>query len=545
MTFRCPSNSETGAHDVLPIRPRLEPYEAPASFLGRCARVNGWRIEEIIPADLWSRILSSRAIDEDTAHQVNAATLAPVESLLHGALDAYPSQVTGETAPGYATATPLGWSLTRWSSRCPACHDTGEPWPVQHQTGLAFACLRHARFLVAPCGACSPRRTMFIHGNVDCPHQVNANQGRCPEDLMTLQHDLLTRLEQSKTSRPDADWLNTLRAVTVLAWVDAAMNQRSPHQHAPLTGLARRRLLATTKTGGRRLAARLDRPLSDPLVNAHLLATSLHHLDEHGDVDTSWAEAVNADIDPVASLLQRAAPHLLHLNLRVPRDPGPEIHRRWRSQATRAASEWLAADRGGDHLPAALRTASEDISTPWPITLARAALLRMSVSGESATAAVVALGHHFTHVTSVRRHLTKAPEADDLYAFRAAVDRLLAAPATDYAAARAAAAATSRISVRTLSFFSLRPPSTRVVDPSTSAAAWLWLFRTGGHPVAIPFLDGRSSASLTPLLDDWSREVPPERLLALVEHLDSGVLKGSTSRVSGAPDASHAVSDAS
>lgn len=503
-----------------PIRPHLRTDEAPVSFLGRCARASQWPIDRVIDPQVWQRMLRSRRVDRGALERLTQLSGASPEAVLSGTLQRYHPEVVGEISPGYATAMPLGWALTQWSTRCPACQEQGEPWPVQQQTGLAFGCPHHRRYLRSACAACAPRRSMFVHGDYTCRHHPGPDDEALAPYLVDLQEDLFARLDESRSHPENAEWLLTLRATTVLVWVDAALTSRSPYIDATLRVLARRRLLATTKTGHRRSAARLDRPVAEPWVNARLIDAAVRHLDAAGHLDLPWAQAVAADAHQVPSLPERMACHLGYLGLWSATAPRPEIHRDWLLEAQRCAAQWQAAGRGVPNVPAALRTASESISTPWAMSLARATVLVCALAEHSTTGAVLALGHHFTHVTSVRQILTRPPARTEIHELREAVTHHLQEPAVDYAARRVRAGRLQRVDAAILSHLRLGPPHTRSIDPQTAAAVWLWLARTEGHPIAVPFVDGRILRPLLDELETWARQAPAENLLALLAWAD-------------------------
>jgi hypothetical protein len=326
----------------------------------------------------------------------------------------------------------------------------------------------------------------------------------------------------------DVVWLRGLRAATMILQLDAKGDRRSPVFTELLAGSSDVR---RCEAGPTVMGLNLLRPAPRPHEAALLTRAALTHLSVTGEVDQPWAESVLRRArrqELVTSwlyklLMERPPVQDLPLRPAEVAKARRETGRRWSMSTLWAdagvTAAGLAAEAGwtAAHVPAWLPGTQDSFVGSLVPGLVRATLLRVSLSEESTSATVKALGGTLVDITRVREHLARTPSAVEVATFRDAVAGLLEGPQVDYEARRREQGAVTRVSGVDLKRLGLTLPSSEQVSGEVLAAVWLWCQVTGSHPVMAPFVDGRRLRPLLARLQQWQRATPPERLSALVE----------------------------
>ena len=504
--------------------PILAPDEALAGYLARTAQGLFTTPHRLVQALGCGSLIQQRCVNPVQVRAISTFTGLAPGAVRTATLMRYPDSVTGHLRTNYVSGAPLGWASTRYSSRCVECHREGRPWLIQHQTALAVACTEHLRYLTTACGACAARTRMFTKPDLTCPHIPAGPPGDdAGGDDLTLQERRLHLLERSTQDPSAARWLQTLRAVTALLWIDATLVGRSAALSDEAVAAARRHTRQMQPRGAARPRHRLHRPPDSPALNAHLFRAAAQHLRTNGTFDDTWAERVIADARDSGIGDDQVTPFAGALGFDTPpRKPvPPPIHHAWLRRATRITDTLLAHGWSATNIPGALKAPAETLATDWSTPLARATLLVHLLSGEALTSCVRGLNHHFTHVTRVRRVLTPKPTAEDLDRLDLAAETLLASPPQDLRALSVAQRSVVRVPSATLCHLQTAMPASRSVHSSTVAALWLWCTVTGSHPVTAPFVDGRAAATVTSSLAEWDARARPEDKVLLLDWNDA------------------------
>lgn len=504
-------------------RPTPLPGESLPSILGRFAVANHVPARQVFGLPLAESLLRARTLSKQDRADL-AETLGLDDTQWHACVyEPEADSALGDLDTGAGTWDPLGWALTHHSTRCLSCHHRGDPWMLQHQTGLAWICPRHQTYLQAVCGACTSRAASLAGAPLTCRHHSTPASVLTddPEAVLAIQERLLLALHHPPTTLATPP-LRDLRAATVFALLDAALSGRSPHLSTDAVREARARCARRDGRGGR-LGLRLGRPPHEPWLNAHLTSTALRHWDARtGSFDEGWLSAVAHDVRQSAIPTRHLLPFAAQLDIEI---PGSKTHmpvaHRWLRLAERLSHRLTEHGFGADAIPAALTDpGQEDLWTSeWPLSLARAALLYTSLTDSSLTDAVCGLGHHFTHVTPVKQILSVQPTTHDTRAFEAAVDTLLSDEPRDLANARRWQRNVTNVDRTVLRQHRVTPPTTARLHAGQVAAAWLWCVSTGGHLTSVPFLDGRATHPLAGRIRDWHRSHGAD-LIALLEWND-------------------------
>lgn len=508
----------------LPSRPVLLPGEALASALGRGARLNKPSGAQILKRPEAVELLRERTLSFGQRKSLGEALGLSIDGWEAGMWTPELGGAIGDPRTGSASRDPLGWALNQFSVRCPVCHDEGAPWDLLHQTALAWICVRHGRYLSAACGRCNPRAAFLAGSPIRCHHHATDDEAPASE-LVHLQDTLGSLF--STASKRNVTTLRTLRAASTLAYVDAAHASRSSGLTGAIQNHARTHHSRRRTTGSGKVGLRLERPPHEPWANAHLVRAASRHYDlSTGDLDISWASAVLDDLIEHRFPLHRIEPFTVELGLDLPSRRLQEVHPSWLRLATVTAASLQERGLTGSHIPSNLiDPETEDLwTTPWPTGLARAAMLGHVLSERSLSQVVGDLGHHFTHVTAVRQLLVQPPNNQDRRAINSATAHLTGRQGSvRYAERRALQSGIVRVSDQVLRQLRLDPPRTARVSRGRAAALWLWCVTTSSHLSAAPFVDGRTSRSLGPLLRGWHRQTDPAALLALVDWNESSL----------------------
>ncbi|WP_207007615.1 hypothetical protein [Nocardioides aromaticivorans] len=470
------------------------------------------------------RLLQYRTLTASERQTLGDALGLDVAGWSDGHLPEQLGTAFGDPRTGAASRDPLGWALTHFSVRCPSCHDQNEPWDLHHQTGLAWTCRRHGRPLEAACGACNPRIGLLLGSPLKCLHHRTPRNVTAPDEDAQLEVSL--RAMMSSPDEKNTAALRTLRALTAFVTLDLVLSPNKPGDRNEEVAQRLQALHRRVRRSGRgKVGLRLERPAHEPWVNAHLVARASRHLDRStGLPDSDWISSVARKLDRSDFPMHRIESFTEHLGMTsFGRREVQEVDPQWLRLADESV---LALRRRGitaAHIPSFLSDPPTDdlLTGHWAPGLARSVVLRQALTGEATTRIVTDLGHHFTHVTQVRRILALPPNDAQRRSFHAATTNLLDGPLTDYAQKRVNQVAVVRVSDHVLRQFRLTPPSGANVSPGQAAALWLWSAVTSSHPVTAAFLDGRTTRPVLPKIRDWQRSADPAQLLGLLSWNDA------------------------
>lgn len=492
--------------------------------MARTAKLNGVSFASIVDATGTQGYLRTRSLADDERRRVATVLGISEDEAFDATLEYLHPELRGQTSPRHRVIDPLGWSSALWSTRCLQCHSEGRHWETLHQTGLAWICERHERFLSPLCGLCCPPPRLFGRANVDC-HLVERTK-RPSAAVLDLQIVVAARVKRANAV--DVRWLRNLRAVMVVQALHAA-----------------------AVAGGPRLKNTV-RPEDSPVVNAGAALEAAQLISDSADVDRDWVQQMAQELTSTqwhyARLNDgRLGPIFEQIALLEPktgRAHAPSLLRRHPDSAdvprsrfesiddiVRSRLEWTHPDWVQPLIDAAgvLRRAGLELANVPALVdrqplfdaeliahLAPASALKMALADVAVSRAVKSGGGGPAHFARVTAFLGRRPSDGQLMSLREFADRLSAAPRVNYFELQLTQGALSRVPASVLRDLNLRPPALASTTAAESAAAWLWTVVTGSHPYLAPFLDGRVFRLAMPLIEQWRREAAPEGLEGLL-----------------------------
>jgi TniQ len=481
-----------------PVITHPYPGEALLGFVARFAGLNHRTIPEVNAVLGTSRLHLHRAVDDHVRDRIADLFALSPDSVRDMTLDRYPDDLRGDPSTGYVHDSVQGWAMHLPTGRCPACHQEGRPWLVDHQLGLFFVCPTHRRYLQPLCSACPTYHPLTSAKGGRCRHHTEPT---APVSRRTLQaQELATDLVRAATAGDPVALRQSaaLRAAVAIETLHLALSAAPTDPRFPK----------------RRQGPRLGRPPASAEIRALAITEGMSVVDAAGQVDSDWAnQRLTAIQSGAPAVVGHLRPFARRLGIHLESEPaGLNIHQQWARLFRRARG---LRERGlitAVQVPSSLRLPNEPFDTPWLTTLSRSALLFSAVTEQALTPSIHGFGYSQHHITAVIQRLQDAPTHDDVSAW----NRVLGAPPkVNYPELRRAQSKVPLIDNAALRRERLTIAGTPTVNPGVVAAIWLYCTITESHPVTVPWLDGRASPGVAQVLRRWEQEADPEEKLRL------------------------------
>jgi hypothetical protein len=481
-----------------PIVTHPYPGESLLGFVARFASLNHLTVPEANAILGTHPLHLDRVVNEQVRDRIADLFGLSGDRVSDMTLDRYPDGLRGEPSTGYVRDSSLGWAMDLPTGRCPACQEEGNPWLVEHQLGLFFACPTHRRHLQPLCTACPTYYPLTSTKGGSCRHHIERS-GPVSRATMLAQ-DEAAHLVRAASS-------GDLVAVRRSAALRAAVAIETLYLGMTATGTDSRFPLP-------RRGPCLGRPPASAEIRALTIAESLTAVDFAGQVDQDWVKRrLTAIQSETPAVLWHLRPFTRRLGVRLAEEPVDlNMHPRWAALFRRARSMSKRGQIFAPQLPSSLRLPREPFDTPWLTTLTRSALLVSAIAEQAITPTIVDFGHGQNHITGVVQRLQDPPTNDDLIACGQLMDD---PPVVNYPELRRRQSKVQVIQAGALRRERIMITGTATVNPGVAAAIWLYCTSTESHPVSVPWLDGRASPGLAKVLRCWEQEADPEEKLRL------------------------------